>query len=280
MQFEEIAVNATDTDLLEQQMYQKHFNSVDTAVFVFTDTYRQNQDLPFKEQVSKLRRINVVRGCIFTKEDYAYWCQRDYHTMPEEERDGFRSQDTLYLFDVNSKKNPKVHSHNTERFCEMHAANGDPVALSAATHSCPEAKNATENVAQGLQDQLYLMKGMRVMLRKNLLTAAGLVNGSLGVVHEILRDPESKRFVALVDFPTYKGPQAFVNCPKKVVPIVFATSEFQVGRSRNGKVQNGSRDQLPLVMSWATSIHKSQGMTVGPGKLVAINNSDPCNSCR
>jgi hypothetical protein len=108
------------------------------------------------------------------------------------------------------------------------------------------------------------------MRRKNLWTAAGLVNASLGVIHEVMLDPETGNFVALVDFGSYKGPRAFINCPKTVIPLVFSKAEFQVGIGRNGKKPLATRDQLPLVMSWATSIHKSQGMTVGPGKIFIL----------
>ena len=119
------------------------------------------------------------------------------------------------------------------------------------------------------------MKGicMRVMLRKNVWTAAGLVNGSLGDIYDVLFDPQTETFVALVDFPSYTGPQAFVNCPKTVVPIMFEKAEFQVGKGKNGKKQMATRNQLPLVMAWATSIHKSQGMTIGPGKRFLVHRS-------
>jgi hypothetical protein len=268
VEVQEITMTADDKDLLGRDVYQKHFNSEKTAVFVFTDTYRQKDDPDFKEHVSKLRTVNSMPKSEFTKADYDYWCKRDLNGLSEDEQSSFYDDNTLYLFDVNSKKTPKVHMHNAHMFCQMHAAHGHPIARSLAVHSVPEAKHAAEQTASGFQVVLYLMKGMRVMLRKNLWTAAGLANGLLGVVHEVLLDPETGNFVALVDFQSYKGPRPFSNCPKTVFPVVFSKAEFQVGIGRSGKRQLATRDQLPLVMSWATSIHKSQGMTVGPGKRI------------
>jgi hypothetical protein len=273
MQVADITVTATDKDLLGHQVYQKYFNSEDTAVFVFTDTYRQKDDLEFKKHVSRIRNVNTVPKSEFTQGDYEYWCRRDFNLLSQQEQDAFNSDNTLYLFDVNSKKSPKVHTHNTRKFCELYVAHGHPIARSTAVHSVPEAKHATETIAKGFQVELYLMKGMRVMLRKNVWTAAGLVNGSLGDIYDVLFDPQTETFVALVDFPSYTGPQAFVNCPKTVVPIMFEKAEFQVGKGKNGKKQMATRNQLPLVMAWATSIHKSQGMTIGPGKRFLVHRS-------
>lgn len=104
------------------------------------------------------------------------------------------------------------------------------------------------------------------MLLKNLWTSHGLVNGSLGTVVGIV--PGS---VVLVQFgQSYLGPSAF-EVVERVVPIPIEEFEFTHGTTKKGgtrKPQQCKRCQFPLVPAWAITIHKSQGMTVGPGECV------------
>jgi ATP-dependent DNA helicase PIF1 len=97
------------------------------------------------------------------------------------------------------------------------------------------------------------------MLTKNVWQIKGLYNGALGTVKAILyaegaKPPELPRCV-LVEFDDYVGPSIIPG--EKIVPIIPAAVPFD---SRSGK--QGSRQQLPLVLGWATTIHKSQGLTL------------------
>ena len=95
--------------------------------------------------------------------------------------------------------------------------------------------------------QLYAI-GAEVMLTANLWTEAGLINGSCGVVDDIIK-PEDDRVaqVVMVNFPGYRGPSLSPSCPN-VIPVtqICATNS------------NG----FPLSLAWAITIHKSQGMTL------------------
>lgn len=90
---------------------------------------------------------------------------------------------------------------------------------------------------------LKLKPGAQVMLLKNLDPKAGLVNGSRGVVKEIL--------------------------PDKTVRVVMTNGKEEVfGHAiHENKCPNtdnllSSRKQIPLSLAWATTIHKSQGLTL------------------
>ena len=51
---------------------------------------------------------------------------------------------------------------------------------------CANARRATANTAEGLERDLYLAKGAKVMLTKNLYQQVGLVNGIRGQVVELV----------------------------------------------------------------------------------------------
>ena len=90
--------------------------------------------------------------------------------------------------------------------------------------------------------------GARVILSTNLWTETGLVNGACGVVDALLQPiGASKTRVVMVNFPKYRGPPVSVSAPT-VVPITQIRTQYFAG--------------LPLSLSWAITIHKSQGMSL------------------
>lgn len=98
------------------------------------------------------------------------------------------------------------------------------------------------------------------MLTKNVWQLKGLYNGSLGTVKGLMfRDgvsPPHQPYCILIEFDEYRGPAVVEDSPK-VVPIITETVQFD---GQSGK--SGSRQQFPLVLGWAITIHKSQGLTL------------------
>jgi ATP-dependent exoDNAse (exonuclease V) alpha subunit len=124
-----------------------------------------------------------------------------------------------------------------------------PIALSIAikTHLQPNLNIDSDR----LPKELLLCKGQWTMLMINLWIQAGLVNGSLGEVVDIVytsgcKPPELPLYV-VVQFDNYSGPSWDQNDPKSL-PITPITL--------------GNHRQIPLSMSWALTIHKSQGLTL------------------
>ncbi|KAK1261490.1 hypothetical protein QJS04_geneDACA008732 [Acorus gramineus] len=103
-------------------------------------------------------------------------------------------------------------------------------------------------------DVLEVCVGARVMLIKNLDVERGLVNGSVGVVTEFV-ESSGRAISARI-------------CPDQLLPVV----QFDVGVKvavkpsswdvMEGQVVLARRRQVPLILAWAVSVHKCQGMTL------------------
>ncbi|KAK4275530.1 hypothetical protein QN277_018595 [Acacia crassicarpa] len=100
-------------------------------------------------------------------------------------------------------------------------------------------------------DSVSICEGARVMLVKNLNTWKRLVNGATG---EVVGFAEAKSYDEV--------------CPHMLLPIVkFDSGETMVVEPATWQVMHGEevvawRKQIPLILAWALSIHKCQGMTL------------------
>ena len=63
-----------------------------------------------------------------------------------------------------------VHETNIKRLSEL----GKPVVRCKAKHNCPAARKASEEDADGLEAEILLAEGAKVMVTRNLWTAKGV----------------------------------------------------------------------------------------------------------
>lgn len=130
--------------------------------------------------------------------------------------------------------------------------------IAVIIHSSSEAAKAKPDDAGGLEAVIHLAKAAKVMLTCNLWQQSGLCNGAIGTVNEILyaegQRPPNLPIAVTVNFTEYTGPP-FLPSKPKCIPIAPLTLQWH-----NGSTQL-SRQQLPLRLSYAISIHKSQGQT-------------------
>ncbi|XP_068656620.1 uncharacterized protein [Aristolochia californica] len=107
-------------------------------------------------------------------------------------------------------------------------------------------------------DELELCLGAKVMLIKNMDTNQGLVNGTIGMVTGFVKPKKAED----------GGSGILDMCSAGLLPRVYFESgvEKVVGPESwdvmEGETVLATRRQIPLILAWALSIHKCQGMTL------------------
>ena len=200
----------------------------------------ENQE--FREQLERLATGK------FTVSDWENWSKHDITKLEEEEKNIFIDEATMLC--AKKKDMSSFNLYHLKR-------TGHPVARLKALNSSGASAFATDQ-AQGLRNTIYLSKDAKIVLTSNLWAAAKLVNGSQGTVkYLIYKEGEwsSKNLPDLVicHFPDYIGP-SFVQGQEKLVPLAPQRATWFA------KNLEYSRTQFPLILSWALTIHKAQGL--------------------
>lgn len=100
-------------------------------------------------------------------------------------------------------------------------------------------------------ERLELKVGAQVMLLKNLDVQGGLCNGTCGVVTSFRRQKIAGKLPVNLQYPVVR----FENG----IETVVVPQSFDI-RQQGRKV--ASRTQVPLMLAWAITVHKSQGKTL------------------
>ena len=143
--------------------------------------------------------------------------------------------------------NEQVGNYNHEELTKLE----HPIAHINARHSSVSSEDMS-----GLDPVVFLAKGAKVMLTMNLWSSVGLCNAATGTSVDFIfkNSHQSPAFpiAVIVQFENYTG-RSLIDTQPSRVPICPITVSSQT--------ENGfhERQQLPLRLAGALTIHKSQG---------------------
>ena len=163
--------------------------------------------------------------------------------------------------------NEDVATYNHEQLTKLQHT----VANINACHSSAAAKSLTSDNMSGLESTIFLAKGAKVMLTMNLWANVGLCNGASGtvvdIIYEVNHQPPDLPIAVIVHFDDYRGPSISDTLPS-CVPICPITVSAQ--SIDNVQLE---RQQLPLRLAYALTIHKTQGLNM-PKAWIDIGRSE------
>ena len=120
-------------------------------------------------------------------------------------------------------------SFSIEKVCQNNyeclREEGKPIAYISARHSNNKAASLPADDMGGLSPKLFLCKGARVMLTRNLWTEVGLCNGAMGSIFDIIysdrANPPSLPTTVIVQFDEgYKGPSVVPTTPRCIYHLL------------------------------------------------------------
>jgi PIF1-like helicase len=110
------------------------------------------------------------------------------------------------------------------------------------------------NTTAGLPKELEIFVGAKVMLRSNIDVAKGLVNGLIGHITEIIWPHYHRGQLHEYDIPTVR-----VDFGNNNIHLISPITKSFPAKYSYGTME---RRMLPMILSWASTVHKMQGSTV------------------
>jgi hypothetical protein len=223
-----------------------------------TEIMRQKDDVVFAEMLNRLR-VRPQNEPL-DKDDELLLRSRIVNeaTLPP-------PQDALHLFyrnaDVDGHNEVKLQMLDTEKHdikaCDIDQKGGRVIKVNENPHS-------TNRNDTYLAQKVQLAVGARAMLIANIDVSDGLCNGVFGTVKGIeFRNSQDMPKVVYMEFDsgrvgakakrTQRVPPQYSDC----VAIAPLKDTFQI----KGRTCSTTREQIPLKLAWAVTIHKVQGQT-------------------
>jgi hypothetical protein len=234
--------NTRNADFLTGQ---QAYRALDTTVRL-TQLMRQDGD---DEETLRFRRaLEELRVYQVSQQSWQLLNTRVRNQLTRDEVESFDDALRLYF----RREEVRIYNHRRLRDYKQ------PILKIKSTHTGRGAEGANDDEADGLDPELCICLGARVMLTDNLWVENGLVNGSMGTVRDIVwnegQDPTKDMPVAImVEVDDYDGPK-FPGT--NYIPIFPVTRRFEY------KKRDCSRTNFPLRPAYAITVHKAQGLTL------------------
>ena len=225
-------------------------------IFELTEVMRQKSDIDFASLLNRVRvgslsneDIDVLKSRIISQEDDRY------------------PHDALHVFTTNSL----VNEHNMRMLGTIDEQPKVLIAFDSKKDLHTNKASITNipddiSLTGGLHSSITLAVGAKVMLTRNLDVSDGLVNGAQGTVvgfrHESNNSKEPVVEVFVKFFSPAIGQQymkKYPCCMPGAVSITRQESSFFL--HKRGAIQV-SRKQFPLKLSFASTVHKVQGLSL------------------
>jgi ATP-dependent DNA helicase PIF1 len=217
--------------IIESPLFGQMFNK--DNIVILQENFRQQNDKTFINLLLK------IRDGSFMDEEINLLNSR--HNLPNNINEHVhlvssnRKAQIINETQLNKLKTPKV------RYVSSYSSSGkDSDIKELLTNELKFQLNQ-----KGIND-LTLKKGARVMLIKNIDVSIGLVNGALGTIVDFIPDPSTSHDIPIVKFDTTNSKH----------PISVVSWELEIDGCK------GMAYQIPLMLAYSVTIHKSQSLTL------------------
>jgi ATP-dependent DNA helicase PIF1 len=229
--------------IIESPEFTKEFNKKNGNVIILKENFRQKNDPIF---INLLLRIREGKH---TEEDITILNSRKISTLTDDDNIDINS--IVHL--VSSNKKAQLINE-----LQLDKLKTQKVKYISTYTSSGKDKDVKELLIKELQFQfnqkginaLVLKKGCRVMLIKNLDVSRGLVNGALGTIKSFVQDQSTGQQIPVV---------LFDNSEEEIIPGV--SWELEIDNCK------GIASQIPLMLAYSVTIHKSQSLTLDSAVL-------------
>ena len=221
--------------------------------FELTEIMRQQGDNTFIDLLNNVRIGKVYESDIVLLESR----KSDVQIPPD---------DSIHLFAENSEKDKLNLSKLSLLVTPLVTVKAiDKFPTGTCQSKIDQILSYLESRTGRLTSLLSIKKNAYVMLTNNIDINDRLINGQIGTVYDIKFDAQSQVQVIYIKFNDHKAglmkmrsdPYASQN---NIVPIHRV--ELNIAMSVSGSGPSFVRTQFPLMLAWACTVHKVQGLTL------------------